>query len=142
MALNLIKRAVMVIVVLFGVSILSFILSAISPVDPAEAFARRTLLGGVTPEKIAEIRIQMGTDQPMPAQYLRWLRGIIRGDFGISLMSRKPVAADIAAYLPLTLKLSGLRQRGAALLLITHHEREAEYCGCELLRVGGDRHDD
>lgn len=118
MVSNLIKRAAMVIVVLFGVSILSFILSAISPVDPAEAFARRTLLGGVTPEKIAEIRIQMGTDQPMPAQYLRWLRGIIRGDFGISLMSRKPVAADIAAYLPLTLKLSGLSLLLIALLSV------------------------
>lgn len=108
MVSSLFKRAFVALVVLFGVSVLSFVLSAISPVDPAEAFARRTLLGGVTPKKIEEIRIQMGTDQPMHTQYLRWLRGVARGDFGISLMSRKPVAADIAAYLPLTLKLSGL----------------------------------
>lgn len=118
MALNLVKRAAMVAVVLFGVSVLSFVLSALSPTDPAEAFARRTLLGGVTPEKIEEIRVQMGVDQPMPVQYLNWLRGVSRGDFGISLMSRKPVASDIVAYLPLTLKLSGLCLLLVALLSV------------------------
>ncbi|HML46909.1 MAG TPA: ABC transporter permease [Clostridia bacterium] len=116
MVSNLIKRAAMVIVVLFGVSILSFALSAISPVDPAEAFARRTLLGSATPEKIEEIRVQMGTDRPMHIQYLNWLRGVVKGDFGTSFMSRKPVTADIAAYLPLTLKLSGLSLLLIALL--------------------------
>lgn len=118
MASKLITRAAMLIIVLFGVSILSFALSAISPVDPAEAFARRTLWGNATPEKIEQIRVQMGTDKPIHSQYLNWLRGVLKGDFGTSLMSRKPVTADIAAYLPLTLKLSGLSLLFVALLSI------------------------
>jgi ABC-type dipeptide/oligopeptide/nickel transport system permease component len=108
MVKKLINRAAMLLVVLFGVSILSFALSAISPVDPAEAFARRTSFTGVTPERVEEIRVQMGLDKPMHLQYLHWLRGVLKGDFGTSLTSRKPVTEDIAAYLPLTLKLSGL----------------------------------
>ncbi|MDR2647722.1 MAG: ABC transporter permease [Oscillospiraceae bacterium] len=102
------NRAAMLLIVLFGVSILSFALSAISPIDPAEAYARRTNFLSVTPERIAEIRVQMGLDKPIHIQYMSWLRGVLKGDFGISLTSRKPVTADIAAYLPLTLKLSGL----------------------------------
>jgi ABC-type dipeptide/oligopeptide/nickel transport system permease component len=118
MALKLIKRSAMLLIVLFGVSLLSFSLSAISPVDPAEAFARRTNFTGVTPEKIQEIRIQMGLDKPIHIQYLNWLRGVVNGDLGISLMSRKPVTADIRALLPLTLKLSGLSLLLVALLSI------------------------
>jgi ABC-type dipeptide/oligopeptide/nickel transport system permease component len=65
MALQIIKRAAMLIVMLFGMSLLSFSLSAISPVDPAEVFARRTSFTSVTPERAAEIRIQMGLDKPL-----------------------------------------------------------------------------
>ncbi|MDR2615053.1 MAG: ABC transporter permease [Oscillospiraceae bacterium] len=108
MVKKLINRAAMLLAVLFGVSVLAFALSAISPVDPAEAYARRTSFTNVTPERVEELRVQMGLDKPVHIQYVNWLRGVLKGDFGVSLTSRKPVTADIAAYLPLTLKLSGL----------------------------------
>ncbi|MDR0445947.1 MAG: ABC transporter permease, partial [Oscillospiraceae bacterium] len=104
---NIVERAAMLLVVLFGVSLLSFAMSAISPVDPAEAYVRRTSFTNVTPEKIAEARHQLGLDKPVHIQYFNWLRGALRGDLGVSLISRRAVTADIAAFLPLTLKLSG-----------------------------------
>jgi ABC-type dipeptide/oligopeptide/nickel transport system permease component len=108
----------MLIAVLFGVSILSFALSAISPIDPAEALARRTMFGSATPEKIQEFRVQLGLDKPLHIQYMNWLGGVIKGDFGISFTSRGPVTSEITSRLPLTLKLAGLSLLLVALLSI------------------------
>lgn len=98
------KRLVGLLLVLAGVTLLSFGLSAISSVDPAEAFARRSLLQP-TPEKIAEVRREMGLDQPLYRQYFHWMASSLKGDLGTSLTTRNPVAADIARKLPVTLEL-------------------------------------
>ncbi|MDF2922811.1 MAG: nickel transporter permease [Paenibacillaceae bacterium] len=98
------KRLVSFLLVLAGVTLLSFCLSAISAVDPAEAFARRSFLQP-TPEKIAEIRREMGLDQPLYRQYYDWIKSSVQGDLGTSLLTRNPVAADIARKLPVTLEL-------------------------------------
>jgi ABC-type dipeptide/oligopeptide/nickel transport system permease component len=94
-------------VVLLGVSVLSFLLATLSPVDPAEAFARRSMLNPA-PEQIEEIRTSMGLHLPVYRQYLNWLGDCLRGDLGVSLMTRNPVGEDIAVKLPETLKLTGL----------------------------------
>ncbi|MDR2360603.1 MAG: ABC transporter permease [Oscillospiraceae bacterium] len=104
---KLVKRAAMLLIVLTGVSLLSFALSAISPIDAAEAFARRSLIS-VSPEQIDLLRVEMGLDKPIYIQYLKWLGGLLRGDFGVSLITRAPIADDIFARISLTLKLSGL----------------------------------
>jgi ABC-type dipeptide/oligopeptide/nickel transport system permease component len=95
------------IIVLFGVTFISFLLSKISPVDPAEAFALR-ITQNPSPEIIKEIRVNMGLHLPVYQQYIRWLGDCLRGDLGISLLTKNPVSDDIAKKLPETLKLVGM----------------------------------
>ena len=101
------KRFTGLVIVLAGVTILSFLLSNVSTVDPAEAFARRSMLNP-TPEKIAEIRLTMGLHLPLHQQYIHWLSNCLQGDLGISLLTKKPVSHDIAQRLPATIRLVGL----------------------------------
>jgi peptide/nickel transport system permease protein len=59
-----------------------------------------------TPEQIQATRRQLGTDQPLWIQYFRWMGGMLRGDFGISYLSKLPVATEIGRRLAVTLPLS------------------------------------
>ncbi len=95
------------IIVLIGVTILSFIFSNISSVDPAEAFARRTILNPTT-EQVENLREEMGFNLPVHIQYLNWLRNCIKGDLGISLLTKNPVIYDISKKLPATLSIVSL----------------------------------
>ncbi|MFC6650741.1 hypothetical protein [Paenibacillus rhizoplanae] len=104
MAIALLKRIPSLLIVLFGVTVLTFFMSALSTVDPAEAFARRTLLNP-TSVQIADIRQGMGLDQPVYQQYLNWLVHSLTGDLGESLLTRNAVSSDIADRLPMTLSL-------------------------------------
>lgn len=99
-----IKRIVRLLVLLFGVSILCFILTALSSTDPATYLVRRGNLSP-TPEVIEQVRAELGLDQPLPIRYLNWIGGVFRGDFGESIFSTNEVAADLAAYFPQTLQL-------------------------------------
>lgn len=94
-----IKRIVRLLVLLFGVSILCFILTALSSTDPATYLVRRGNLSP-TPEVIEQVRAELGLDQPLPIRYLNWIGGVFRGDFGESIFSTNEVAADLAAYFP------------------------------------------
>ncbi len=67
-----------------------------------------------SPETIARIREQMGLDQPLVAQYLEWIGGVLRGDLGISFTTQRPVAELIGARLVSTLELALL----AAILMV------------------------
>lgn len=69
-----------------------------------------------TPEQVAATRRQLGTDQPVPLQYFMWLGGLARGDFGISYLSKLPVAGEIERRLAVTLPLSLLAFGLASLL--------------------------
>ena len=104
--MNLLKRLIGFITVLVGVSILSFALSTISDVDPAEAIARQQI-SNASPELIEHIREEYDLDRPIVERYFSWMAGILQGDFGISYMTRNSVGVDIASLLPKTLALSG-----------------------------------
>ncbi|MGI6507859.1 MAG: ABC transporter permease [Saccharofermentanales bacterium] len=101
------KRLIGFVIVLIGVSILSFSLSAISGVDPAEAIARHQIFNA-SPELIERIREEYNLDRSIVERYFSWMSGILKGDFGISYMSHNAVRDDIASLLPKTLALSGL----------------------------------
>ena len=90
-----------------GVSILSFLLIAISNTDPAEVIARRGTVGA-TDEIIETARVQLGLDKPLFVRYFHWLGGLFTGNIGISIFSFRPISQDLAAYLPTTLRLTGL----------------------------------
>lgn len=101
------KRIISFIPLLFGVSILCFLLITFSGKDPAEVIARRGDINA-TPEIIEQIRVEMGLDGNLPQRYFKWLSGFFTGDFGFSITSYQPIAQDIAKYFPVTATLVGM----------------------------------
>lgn len=99
--LGLLSRAFWVLVVVWAAVTLTFVLSRIVPSDPARLAAG--LQAG--PEQVAEVRSLMGLDRPLPAQYLTYLAGLARFDFGRSVQSRQPVLDDLRVFVPATLEL-------------------------------------
>jgi peptide/nickel transport system permease protein len=96
------RRAAHSIFVLLGLSILIFIIARIMPGDPA-----RMAVGARAPQWVVDnLREQMHLTEPLYIQYFYWLRDALRGDFGISLVTRRPVAADIREFFPATLELA------------------------------------
>jgi len=87
---------------LLGLSLLIFSISRVLPGDPV-----RMAVGPRAPEWVAEnIREQMHLDKPIYIQYYYWVRGALRGDFGYSLYSRRPVSRDLKEFLPATGELA------------------------------------
>lgn len=103
----MIKKIVELIIILIGVSILSFTFSNISSIDPAEAFTRRSIVNP-SEEQINEIRHKMGYDEPMYMQYIHWFKNCLKGDFGTSLVTQNPVLEDILDKLMATLTIVGV----------------------------------
>jgi peptide/nickel transport system permease protein len=99
------RRTLLIIPALFFVSIISFSMVFLAPGDPAEILLTSPE-GSPSPEAIEAFRVRMGLDQPVYVQYLRWLDGILHGDFGYSYMSERPVADAILKSFKATLKLS------------------------------------
>lgn len=103
----LIKKLLSLIVVLFGVSILSFLFSNLSPTDPAEAYANR-MITRPTEKQISEIRSNLGFDKPILIQYGKWVKNVVKGDFGMSLLTRTKVSDEIFQKFLATFKITGL----------------------------------
>lgn len=83
------------------VTMLSFLLMRLSPVDPAEAYAKRKS-PVVTQSQIDKARQDLGLDKPLIVQYGRWLGKALQGDLGISMYSEKPVVCELKKTLPET----------------------------------------
>jgi peptide/nickel transport system permease protein len=98
------RRLVQLLPTLFLVSVLIFLLQQLLPGDPA------TVMAGEEndPETIAQIRRQYRLDQPIPIQYLYWIRGVFTGDFGESMRLKAPVLDLILQKLPVTLQLASM----------------------------------
>lgn len=96
-----IRRLFHSILVLVGLSMLIFIIARILPGDPA-----RLALGPFASKKqIEHLRHEMGMDQSIHLQYVSYVRGIFKGDLGLSFQTRRSVSLDIAHYLPATIEL-------------------------------------
>ena len=97
----LVERVVQLAVVLVFLSMIVFTIVRLIPGDPAAV-----MLGTeATPQAMAEIRHEMGLDQPLPVQYALWLRNVLAGNFGTSWVSKQPALALILGALPVTLQL-------------------------------------
>lgn len=85
------KRLLFVVPVVFGISVLVFLVISIIPGDPALA-----ILGAyATPDNVARINAQLGLDKPLPIQYLTWLGNVLQGDFGRSYSLNRPVIQEL-----------------------------------------------
>jgi len=97
----LLRRALTLLLVLFGLSILIFIIARIVPGDPA-----RIALGPLaTATQVEELREEMGLNASLPAQLWSYLSGLVQGDLGKSLLTSRPVMDDIRGALPATFEL-------------------------------------
>jgi peptide/nickel transport system permease protein len=96
------KRLLLMIFVLFGVTVIIFGMIHLIPGDPAF-----TILGDrATEQRAAELRRQMGLDRPLIVQYGRFIGGVVRGDFGMSLLYRQPVNQLVFRRIPVSLFLA------------------------------------
>jgi peptide/nickel transport system permease protein len=98
----LFRRILGSIPILLAVSVLVFALLHLIPGDPV-----KTMLGlTASEEQMAATRAQFGLDQPLPVQYLRFLGNALRGNFGRSIVSRKPVSYEIGSRVGATVQLA------------------------------------
>ncbi|MGH2532796.1 MAG: ABC transporter permease [Thermomicrobiales bacterium] len=104
----IVRRLILAIVTLVAISIICFGIILLPPGDYITAYvAEQTASGTVITSREAEaLRARYGLDQPVPIQYLKWMNGIVRGDFGMSLTWQRPVAALIWDRMLLTVVLS------------------------------------
>ena len=104
-----IKRFMLFIPTLLLVTLMVFALMRLVPGDPAELLLMGFEGDGQFSEKqLADLRAKLGTDRPLAIQYLNWIWGMVRGDFGTSMYFDTPISEDLAAKLPITLELSAL----------------------------------
>lgn len=104
---QLIIRLLQILIVLIGISFITFLLTYISPGDPARNMLTAT---GVMPteELVQETRQELGLNDPFLVQYFRWLTNCLHGDFGKSYSLNKPVTELLAGRVFPTLKLAFL----------------------------------
>jgi peptide/nickel transport system permease protein len=95
------RRLLLSLVVLFGVSILTFLLTRVVPSRPEILWVGPR----ATAEQIAKARKILGLDKPLYQQYLMYIGAFVRGDWGISIRTKQPVLRDIASRLPASLEL-------------------------------------
>ncbi len=98
----LLRRVVGIAAVMIGVSVITFAISHVIPADPVAA----ALGDHATDAQIAQFRAEYHLDRPLPEQYVTYATGILHGDLGKSIRTRRPVADDLADSFPATLELS------------------------------------
>ncbi|UQZ90497.1 nickel ABC transporter permease subunit NikB [Deltaproteobacteria bacterium Smac51] len=99
------KRLLQIVIVLVGISFLSFLLIYLAPGDPVRAMF--AISGSIPSEEImADIRENLGLNRPFPAQYGSWLLNCLKGDFGVSYTSGQPVTQMLAARVAPTIQLT------------------------------------
>ncbi|MBB5703259.1 peptide/nickel transport system permease protein [Ochrobactrum daejeonense] len=95
------RRLIQTVLILIGISFVTFILLYLVPADPARQIAGRS----ATAQTVENIREQLGLNLPFYEQYLRYLKGLVQGDFGRSYLQKTEVASLIWSRLPASLLL-------------------------------------
>jgi len=98
----LIRRVMLIVPLLIGVSLITFTVSHLVPGDPAR------LAAGLhaSPETVEAMRHRLGLDKPLPVQYYLYMMRLLHGDLGTSIMTRRPVIKDIMIRWPGTIELT------------------------------------
>jgi peptide/nickel transport system permease protein len=97
----IIRRLLLAVLVLVGVSIITFVIARLVPSDPVALY-----VGPRAKQETREAaRVKLGLDRPLYQQYLRYMSEVLHGDFGISVRSRRPIIDDLKVFLPATLEL-------------------------------------
>ncbi len=96
------------IITLAMISVVAFLLIELPPGDFVDSYVSKKTQGGdvITQEEIQEMRTRLGLDRPICVRYLKWVGGLVKGDFGFSWEYRRPVGDVLAERLPLTFILA------------------------------------
>jgi peptide/nickel transport system permease protein len=98
----LLRRLIGIILVLIGVSIITFLISHVIPADPVLA----SLGDHATPEQVVAFQQEYGLDKPLAEQYFVYVSGLVRGDMGKSIRTLRSVSQDLQDFLPATIELA------------------------------------
>lgn len=99
----LLRRIAVLIPTFIGVSIIAFSFIRLLPGDPVALLSGERVM---SPERHAQISAQLGLDRPLVTQYFDYLGGVLTGDFGSSIVSKKPILDQFWALFPATVELS------------------------------------
>jgi peptide/nickel transport system permease protein len=102
----LLRRTVLLLITLLGVSVIIFALMRVVPGNIADILFDSS--GYIDQAQKAKIEAELGLDRPLTEQYFKWVGGLFRGDFGFSYMTERPAISEILPRLPVTLKLAAL----------------------------------
>lgn len=135
----LIRRLLYTIPIIFGISVLIFILTRVIPGDPVKL----ALGPDATPDMIAQARRIWNLDKPLHMQYIAFIVGFFTGDWGISLRTYNNVLADLARFAPATYELTAVAVSFSALVGIltgivaaTHKDKWQDHIS-RILSIGG-----
>jgi peptide/nickel transport system permease protein len=96
------KRLLQAVPTVLGIVIITFLLTRALPGDPAAFFAGPA----ATPESIAQIRTQLGLDQPLPVQFMTYLGDLVTGNLGQAITTGQPVLKELISRMPASLELT------------------------------------
>lgn len=102
----LIRRFFLMLLTLFGISVLVFTMLRVVPGNIADILFDAA--GMIDTAEKAKLEKELGLDQPIAVQYVQWIGGLARGDLGYSYVSEKPAIDEILPRIPITAKLAGL----------------------------------
>jgi len=97
----IIRRILLGVLLLFGVSVIVFTLTHVVPANPVDLWAGPH----ATPQQLEQAYVELGLDKPIPVQFGIYMAKFLRGDWGISIVTKRPVLRDLATYLPASLEL-------------------------------------
>src|SRR5260370_22286106 len=115
MSQYVLRRLLIAVPSLLGISIVVFTVLALAPGDPFSELATNP---NVPPEVQTMLRAKFGLDDPVPVRYLHWLTAMLQGDWGFSFANRINVSSLILQRLPATLLVLGLSQVLALIIAI------------------------
>jgi peptide/nickel transport system permease protein len=100
------RRFLLMLVTLFGISVIIFVLLRLVPGNIVDILFDSA--GMVNPAEKLKIEQELGLDKPIVVQYVSWINGLAHGDLGYSYVSEKPALQEILPRIPITAKLAGL----------------------------------
>jgi peptide/nickel transport system permease protein len=109
-----VRRLLLMLVTLFGVSVIIFVLLRIVPGNIVDILFAAA--GYVDPTDNVHLEQELGIDQPLAVQYAHWIGGLLHGDLGYSYVSEKPAIDEILPRLPITARLAALALAFSALI--------------------------
>ncbi len=104
LSMYLLRRLILAVPLVIGISLVAFLIANLVPTDPMAANLGER--AAADPQIVAAFRARWGLDEPLYAQYFTYLRNLLQGDMGTSIRTRRPVLDELLRYMPATIELA------------------------------------